>query len=260
MFRRQHQGFPLRGLPIGSHSCGAGLGSFGGTMKYRQFLFDLDDTLLDFQSSENLSFDQTMAMLGLAENACALYADYRTESARFWAEFERGRISKEVLRVERFRRAFKRQGIDADPITASALYLDILPETVVLIEGAREVCDRLAGIGELGIITNGIEAVQRRRIERSGLGAHFCFVATSEGCGHAKPDPRIFEFAAGHFQRFAKPEAIIIGDRIESDIAGAINFGIDSCWLNPSGLRAGARYIPTFEVSDLGEIGRALGA
>lgn len=230
---------------------GGGPGSLGGVMTYQHFLFDLDDTLLDFRASERASFAQTMAVLGLADGADALYLDYRRESAALWTEFEQGKVSKEFLRVERFRRAFRRHGLDGDPCTASAFYLDILPETVILIDGATELCEALAGIGALGVVTNGIDAVQRRRIQKAGLSPYMSFVVSSDTCGFAKPDPRIFEVAAGVFGSFRKPAAIMIGDRLDSDIAGATQFGIDSCWFNPSGSAAGGLYSPTFAVSHL---------
>lgn len=195
-----------------------------------------------------------MAVVGLEDWAAILYSDYRRESAALWAELEKGLIDKDFLRVERFRRAFAIHGVEADPYKASAVYLDILPETIVLVDGATRLCETLASVGELGVITNGIDAVQRRRIEKSGIGEWFSFVATSEKCGFAKPDARFFQFAASHFPSFSKPEAIIIGDRIDADIAGAIQFGIDSCWFNPRGLAAGELHIPTFEVSHLDEV------
>lgn len=195
-----------------------------------------------------------MEIVGLTDSASTLYSDYRRESAALWVELERKQIDKEFLRVERFRRTFALHGVEADPFKASAIYLDILPETIVLVDGAKRLCETLASVGELGVITNGIDAVQRRRIEKSGLGEWFSFVATSEKCGFAKPDARFFEFAAGSFSSFRKSEAIIFGDRIDADIAGAIQFRIDSCWFNPRGLAGEELLIPTFEVSHLDEI------
>jgi 2-haloacid dehalogenase len=229
-------------------------------MKYRHFLFDLDDTLLDFKASEQQSFDSTLAALGLAEEASAVFPHYQRENAALWAAFEKGLVEKDWLRVERFRRAFAHRNIDADPDKASSHYLDYLPETVVLVDGAARLCEMLSGIGEIGIITNGIEAVQTRRIANSGLGQWLSFVATSETCGHAKPDIRFFEYSAKRFRSFAKVEAIIVGDRLDADIAGACGFEIDSCWFNPLKSERGGTFIPTFEVAHLGEIEAALSA
>ena len=37
-------------------------------MKHTLFLFDLDDTLLDFRASEHLSFERTLRALGYLHN------------------------------------------------------------------------------------------------------------------------------------------------------------------------------------------------
>lgn len=224
-------------------------------MTYRRFLFDLDDTLLDFKASERLSFKEAMAALGLTDKAELAFPDYQRENLRLWLDFERGLVSKEYLKVERFRRTFGIHALDADPDAASRFYLDALPESVVLIDGALELCARLARVGEIGIITNGIEVVQTRRIARAGLGDHLAFVATSEACGFAKPDGRFFAFSSRMFSRFSKEEAIIVGDRLDANIEGARRFGIDSCWFNPLGSANPTAVAPTFEAVRLEEIG-----
>lgn len=229
-------------------------------MKYRQFLFDLDDTLLDFKASERLSFDRTLAELGLAAESAAIFPHYQRENLALWAAFEQRQVEKDWLKVERFRRAFAHHGVDADATRASTTYLDCLPQTVVLIDGARRLCEALSAIGEIGIITNGIEAVQATRIANSGLAPYLSFVATSETCGHAKPDVRFFEYSAGKFGRFDKAEAVIVGDRLDADIAGACGFGIDSVWFNPLKAERAGEHVPTYEVAHLDEIKGVLSA
>ena len=46
----------------------------------------------------------------------------------------------------------------------------------------------------------------------------------------------------------------MIGDSLSSDIAGAENFGIDSCWYNPQCLDTPSAHAPTFVVNSLLEI------
>ncbi|TCN16440.1 HAD hydrolase-like protein [Sinorhizobium americanum] len=82
----------------------------------------------------------------------------------------------------------------------------------MLVEGAAEICERLAGVGEVRIITNGIEAVQAKRLE------------------------------------------IIVGDRLEADILGANQFGIESCWFNPLRAENWSSAVPTIQVARLSEI------
>lgn len=228
-------------------------------MKYKLFLFDLDDTLLDFKASEKLSFVRTMQQLGLHEPTDALFAQYQAINVALWRSFETGAVSKDLLKVERFRRTFDANGLELDPAAASTLYLESLSETVVLIDGAMRLCETLAGNGEVGIITNGVEHIQSRRIASSGLGEHISFVSTSEACGHAKPDVRFFEYAAKMARAFAKHETVIVGDRLDADILGANRFGIESCWFNPARLANDSQAVPTYEVASLHDIAPSLG-
>ena len=227
-------------------------------MKHRLFLFDLDDTLLDFKASEQLSFDRTMRALGLAALPDGLFARYQAINIALWKSFETGAVSKDFLKVERFRRTFADNGLDLDPEAASRLYLESLSDTVVLIDGAKELCATLAGIGEVGIITNGVEQIQHRRIVSAGLRDHVSFVATSEACGHAKPDSRFFEYTVRMARAFTHAETVIVGDRLDADILGANRFGIESCWFNPGGLANDSEALPTFEVARLHDVVPAL--
>ena len=223
-------------------------------MKHKLFLFDLDDTLLDFRASEQLSFDRTMHALGVDAATDGLFAHYQAINVGLWRRFELGEVSKDFLKVERFRRTFDAFGIAADAERASHLYLEALPDTVVLIDGAAQLCATLAGIGEVGIITNGSQDVQHRRIASSRLREHISFVSTSEACGHAKPDVRFFEFAARMSRGFGRHETVIVGDRLDADILGANRYGIESCWFNPDRVANESAAVPTCEVARLHDI------
>ena len=220
-------------------------------MKHRLFLFDLDDTLLDFRASEQRSFLRTMQELGVRDDIDALFQQYQATNLALWRRFEQGTVTKDFLKVERFRKTFADNGIELDPQRASELYVESLADTVVLVDGAQTLCETLAGIGEVGIITNGAHAIQHRRIASSGLLPHLSFVATSEGCGFAKPDTRFFEYTSRMARSFAHHETVIVGDRLDADILGANRFGIESCWFNPERLANDSQAIPTCEVDSL---------
>jgi 2-haloacid dehalogenase len=223
-------------------------------MKHRLFLFDLDDTLLDFKASEQLSFHRTLRELGLDRVPDGLFVRYQAINMALWKSFEQGTVAKDFLKVERFRKTFHDAALDLDPEAASRLYLESLSETVVLIDGARALCETLAGIGEVGIITNGVEHIQHHRIASSGLRDHVSFVATSEACGHAKPDSRFFHYTVNMARAFAHAETVIVGDRLDADILGANRFGIESCWFNPGRLANDTEALPTVEVARLHDV------
>ncbi|MBA5636747.1 noncanonical pyrimidine nucleotidase, YjjG family [Duganella sp. LX20W] len=223
-------------------------------MKHRLFLFDLDDTLLDFRASEQRSFVNTMQSLGLSADVDSMFSQYQEINIALWRSFEAGAVSKEFLKVERFRRTFDARGLALDAEEASRVYLESLSNTVVLIDGAKALVASLAAIGEIGIITNGVASIQQKRIASSGLGEYISFIATSEACGYAKPDVRFFEYTAKMARPFAKHEAVIVGDRLDADILGGNRYGIDSCWFNPGQLRNDTEAVPTYEVATLHEI------
>lgn len=223
-------------------------------MKYNLFLFDLDDTLLDFKASERLSFFLALQSLGVKTDLEKLFGEYQIENRALWKLFEENKTTKEHLKVERFRKIFQANGIGIDPKVASERYLDTLPETVVLIDFAVEICDWLKGHGEIGILTNGIESVQHKRIKNSKLAPYINFISVSEECGYAKPDVRFFEYSAKKASAFTKHSAILVGDREEADILGAHNFGMDSCWFNPDKKSRVTPATPTFEIKHLSEL------
>jgi len=52
-------------------------------------------------------------------------------------------------------------------------YLEICPTKTILMPGARETLDYLAGKYKLHLITNGFAEVQRRKLVHSDLGKYF---------------------------------------------------------------------------------------
>ena len=223
-------------------------------MGYKLFLFDLDDTLLDYRKSEQLSFTQAMEEIGFSADASDLFAQFQAINFELWRSFEAGVISGEHLKVERWRKTFLANGLELDHERASHLYFESFVDRVALVEGAERVCESLSAVGEVGVITNGVEEVQKRRLAASGLMRHISFVSTSEAAGFAKPDVRFFEHTALMAKPFSKCEAIIIGDRLEADIVGAMRYGIESCWFNPGGLANESSATPTYEVACLHDL------
>ncbi len=222
-------------------------------MKYDLFLFDLDDTLFDFRASEKLSFERSLASLSLPVTD-GLFASYQVENRELWRHFEEGKTTKDELKVERFRRTFALNGIDADPVIASHRYLEALPNTVVLIDHAVELLEWLKDFGEIGIITNGIHHTQTERIKNSPISSYISFMCVSEECGFAKPDVRFFEHSSKMAKNFMKQSSLVIGDRWEADILGAHLFGVDSVWFNPQKKDRPEDPAPTFEIQHLSEL------
>ena len=71
-------------------------------MKYDVFLFDLDDTLMDFGETEKNAFTNVFTTHGFP-NALADYrGTYRAVSTVLWEDLEQGRTTLADLKTERF--------------------------------------------------------------------------------------------------------------------------------------------------------------
>lgn len=222
-------------------------------MKYNLFLFDADDTLFDFKASEKHAFAATLKYHDHHHDIEALYVTYGQESVVLWREVEQGKITKDFLKAERFRRTFAKHGVSLSAEAVGETYLDLLPETCVLMDHALEVCQTLSQKGRIGIITNGFEKVQKKRLNTSPLAPYIHFVVVSEQAGHAKPDIRFFEYTEKIIGEIDKSKTLVIGDRLEADIEGAHNYGLDSCWFNPH-KKASSTIKPKYEIDHLSQL------
>ena len=80
-------------------------------------------------------------------------------------------------------------------------------------------------------MTNGIDRVQRARLAASGLAPLFETVVTSQGCGFAKPDPRILHVALDAMG--VRPRhAVYVGDDPATDGAAARAAGVRFVWMD----------------------------
>lgn len=76
----------------------------------------------------------------------------------------------------------------------------------------------------LGIVANQPQAA-RERLERAGIGDLFDYAGLSGTTGLRKPDPRAFQVAAEALD-VLPTECIMVGDRVDNDIAPAKTLGM----------------------------------
>lgn len=168
---------------------------------------------------------------GLVCNDATL-AIYRRINIALWTDYRDGRIDQRELPTERSRRLLAALGahtrgaphLGRDYLRAFAQRGDLLPF-------CRSTLRRLARRFRLGVVTNGIDHVQRSRLEASGLTGRFEIVVTSEGAGYAKPDPRIMQPALDALG-LEPAQALYVGDNPEADGLAAFRAGIPFCWVD----------------------------
>jgi YjjG family noncanonical pyrimidine nucleotidase len=221
----------------------------------RALLFDADHTLLDTSKAERCALRAALRGRALRCPASTLHA-YRAINAELWAMYSRGGIDAGALSRERFRRLLSHLKQDAEGGAAlSEAYIDGISRRGDLLPGCRAALARLKRRYRLGLVTNGLDRVQRSRLRVARLEPFFDVVVTSESCGFAKPDPRILGVALEALG-VAASEALYIGDDLAIDGTAARAAGMAFVWMDrssrsPSGEEAGARVGALREVVDL---------
>ncbi|MDO4721042.1 MAG: tRNA (guanosine(37)-N1)-methyltransferase TrmD [Peptostreptococcaceae bacterium] len=225
----------------------------GKKKQYSAIFFDLDDTLFDFQKSEREALRRVMEDYGLCCDAQALQL-YIEINAVLWKLLEEGGVTQEELKVERFRRFLHQIGEDIPPEEMSERYLAHLSSTTYLMKGAEEILRYAGRKYRLALITNGIASVQRSRIDSSSLGAYFDALIISEEVGAAKPAREIFEAAMEVMQIRDRESVLMVGDSLQSDIAGGVAYGIDTCWFRGDKKKSLDVFGADYQISSLLEL------
>lgn len=208
-------------------------------MKQYQFLlFDLDRTLLDFDADMLVSFEKLYRQCGydrLIPYSHHMLELYEKHNERWWRRFEAGECSKQELFLGRFADFLNETGFSGEPEQLNRQYFEFLGQGGKAYPGALEMVKLLSEKMELYITTNGNAATANTRIRNSGLLPFIKGYFVSETIGHAKPDPRYFEYVFSHIPGFQKERALVIGDSLATDIQGACRAGVDSLWYHPDG-------------------------
>jgi HAD superfamily hydrolase (TIGR01509 family) len=179
-------------------------------------------------------------------------AAYKRINHDLWAAFRRGQITQPALDRERFARLLRAVGASGrGAARLGETYLDHLSRHGDRLPGCRPVLRDLGRRYRLGVVTNGIDRVQRSRIAASGLAPLFETVVTSQSCGFAKPDPRILHVALDAMG--VRPRhAVYVGDDPATDGAAARAAGVGFVWVDRGQPVTGRR--PRRRVSTLGEL------
>ena len=221
--------------------------------KYQILLFDADNTLFDFYRAEREALLDALQALEIPR-APDMVAVYSAINDGLWKKLERGEVTKDALRVQRFRDFFAYYGIDANAERMAKAYTDFLAQKGHLMPEALEVCGELAGHCDMYIITNGISTVQRSRFEGSPLRKFFKDLFISEELGFEKPRREYFDAVAAAVPDYKSKNALVIGDSLSSDMQGGANAGLDICWYNPGAKPAPDHLKITYTVKNLGEV------
>ncbi len=223
--------------------------------KYTTILWDLDQTLLDFDRSMDYAIKEVFQQYGLYIDA-EIAARYELINRDHWNRLERGEITKEEVKVGRFRVLLEELGIHhIKPDEIAASYQDALGSVYYYIDGAVEVVAKLRDLGyHQYVVTNGVNATQSKKMKLSGLDQMMDGVFVSELMGYPKPMKGYFDACFKTLPEGTREKSILVGDSLSSDMQGANNAGIASCWFNPKGREKDIAVQIDYEIKHLKEL------
>ncbi|MDQ2753384.1 MAG: YjjG family noncanonical pyrimidine nucleotidase [Bacteroidota bacterium] len=227
---------------------------------YRHLFFDLDHTLWDFETNAketlyDLHLSNHLEQKGVY-NFDSFFNQYSYHNNKLWDRYTKGFIKQEELRWKRMWLALLDFKI-ADEALAKKLggeFLEILPFKQNLFPYTIEILTYLKNKNYgMHLITNGFDAVQHSKLASSKLTQFFTEVITSESSNSLKPNREIFEFAMQRCNA-TSTECIMIGDNLDADIAGAMNVGLDTVFVNHLCIDFDDYIEPTYTIHHLQEL------
>jgi len=206
--------------------------------KYQHIFFDLDHTIWDFDKNaeealHELFITHRLNDIGLA-SVDVFIETYTENNHRLWREYHLGNITKQALREARFKQTFLDLGVQPEVIPSGFedAYVQLCPTKTNLFPNAHETLEYLQSKYQLHLISNGFKESQDIKISGSGLDKYFTHIVISELVGVNKPDAAIFEHAVT-LSGTTKEQSVMIGDSLEADVLGALNYGMDAIYFNP---------------------------
>ncbi|SDF86399.1 putative hydrolase of the HAD superfamily [Facklamia miroungae] len=203
-------------------------------MTYQFLLFDLDNTLFNFNQAQDQALLEFLSEQGIAGDQIPAYVEYYVPlNHSLWKKLEAGLIEREELINTRFALLFQHFGQPAKGEDLAAAYQVCMGRQGQLIEGAIDFLTACQKQNKrLFAISNGISKIQRARLDHAKLNPYFEQIFISEEIGHVKPSKDFFTYVASQISEYTNDQALVIGDSLSADIQGALNAGIDCVWFN----------------------------
>lgn len=222
---------------------------------YEIILWDVDDTLLDFGRSEESALSRCFDKYGLTLTQ-EMKHRYAQINLSYWKRLELGEVDKATVLHSRFSDLFEEYGIAGIDVEAFRNdYQFWLGSVYYYLEDSKRLLQELKQEGyRQYVVTNGVAWTQRNKLQLAGMDLFVEELFISEELGAPKPDLTFFEACFARIPDFDKGKTILIGDSLTSDMKGAVNAGISSCWYNPKKKENTSGLIPDYEIDSIWKI------
>lgn len=223
-------------------------------------LLDLDDTILRFSAGQPDAWALVLAERFSAPQLDELLNAIALASDEFWSDPARafwGRMNLRQAREQVALAALSQHGVAEDVARAiGAKMTDAKHAQMRPFDGAFETLQALRAAGHrLGLLTNGCSTFQRAKLSRFQLEQFFELVLIEGELGFGKPDARVFQQALRFFGCDPQ-DAVMVGDNLAADVAGAQAVGVRAIWhdCDSVGIPAESFVVPDAVITRLTEL------
>lgn len=227
--------------------------------KFTTILWDVDGTLLDFLYSQRIAITKCFKTIGreITEEQIRRYSEINDD---WWKRLELGEVTKEQLLTGRFTSLFEEYGIEGVDVESFRQEYQLhLGSVFAFIDDSLTIVKALQTKVKQYVITNGVTATQKSKLQLSGLAEAMDGFFISEEIGTPKPQKEFFDYCLENIEEKDTSKILIVGDSLSSDIKGGCLAGIPTCWYRPDGTENTSEYVPDYEINDLHMIYDILG-
>lgn len=200
-------------------------------MSIKAVFWDIDNTILDYEKCSEQALKAVCCRFGIVYSA-EILSSFRRIDEGLWERQNREELTVEEVFQKRAEEMLAVMELDLPATAFVDIYAEEFGEITELVDGVEQALAECRDRGcTLYGASNGVRAMQVRRLEKAGLLKLFQDVYVSDDIGYEKPDHRFFDTCLSR-SGVKKEEALMVGDGKLTDIAGALGAGWRACWFD----------------------------
>jgi len=219
-------------------------------VSFAAVIFDLDGTLVSHTQDISAVYEAAFERVGV---------DPFADPPALWAALDGPPDPRDQVGYlgAGFARLAAQHGRSVDPLALASAFVDGIDNSDVTAHpGAQQALTSARTAGAVGILTNGPEDRQARKVTAVGLDERVDSVVYAGDMPRRKPHAAPFEAALDTLD--VEPGgALYVGDSLAYDVAGAHNAGLSAAWLDDGD--GPAPYTPEYVLESLADLQGILG-
>ena len=162
---------------------------------FKIILWDLDNTLLDFDAAEYNAIKNLFIKYNLGPCTDLMLKEYDRINKSYWRKFEKNEIDKKTGLVQRYVDFFSKYNIDTNLAGEfNDAYQLALGDTIIYLDDSYNIIESLKGKVKQYLVSNGTIVAQRNKLKNSKFDKLFDGVFLSEEVGYEKPNVKFFDY------------------------------------------------------------------